>query len=90
MDHTATASRTGWSLSRCERSVGEFNEHYRQKRYRYVPLCESCVGIIVRTRKTMVNIKGLGSECVWCGIHDRLHREADFLVDRRQPHPAER
>jgi hypothetical protein len=64
--------------------VGEFNEHYRQKRYRYVPLCEKCVGKIIRTRKTMVEIRGLGSECVWCGIHYRIHREAHFLVDRRQ------
>lgn len=61
----------------------EFAEHYRQKRFRHVPLCEHCVSLLPKSRQTMVNIKGLGSECVWCGIHDYRHVEASYLVDRR-------
>lgn len=63
---------------------GEFAEHFRQKRFRYVALCKKCLDTLSRPHY-MVDITGFGDECVWCGTHNRKHVPAIRLVDRRMP-----
>lgn len=64
--------------------MGEFHEHFVQKErgLRHLPLCIFHVKNNLVMEHDMVNIAGLGDECVWCGTEYR-HTPADWLVDLR-------
>lgn len=62
--------------------MGEFHDHYKQKLERRNPLalCDLHVKRNLTVPHEMVNISGMGDECVWCGTED-VHMPADWLVD---------